>query len=93
MFVSLSCNKTPIIDVRTYEYFSSHIKSNMDYNAIINTFGNPDNDRGSGIHIYVYNLTDRTSIWIGFTTTIIYARHYDQNQQLLQSWNEVTLNI
>jgi hypothetical protein len=43
------------------------------------TFGEPDGDLGSGIHIYYYNLDDGTCIWIGFADRIIYARHMSNN--------------
>ncbi len=49
----------------------------MSYGDIVKRFGKPDEDRGSGIHIYVYNLSDSTEIVIGFTDKIVYARHVD----------------
>ncbi len=57
----------------------------MDYNALKSTFGNPLKDAGSGIHIYVYKLVDLSEIWIGYVDHILYARHMDRNQQLLEN--------
>ncbi len=44
---------------------------------IINSCGQPDRDIGSGIHIFVYDLKDSTSIWIGSADnkSIMYLDH------------------
>jgi hypothetical protein len=55
----------------------------MAFTDITTKFGQPDFDKGSGIHIYVYKLKDSTEIWIGYTDRILYATHMDSNQQLL----------
>ena len=82
----ISCNKETDNDKQlTYEYFKNSLTSQMDYNAIVEEFGQPDKDIGSGIHIYVYELDDSTEIWIGYTDQILYARHFDKNQQLLDT--------
>ena len=70
---------------KTFEYFNTHLKADMSYTAILNEFGQPDKDIGSGIHIYVYGLADSTEIWIGYADKIIYARHVDKNQQVLHT--------
>ena len=57
--------------------FEKHLKSEMTYPEIINIFGEPDDDIGSGIHIYVYYLSDATRVWIGYTDRILYARQVD----------------
>lgn len=64
--------------------FENALKPNMTYNDIVAKFGEPQNDIGSGIHIYVYKLVDSTEIWIGYTDKIFYARHMDANQQLIE---------
>ena len=81
--VSVSCTKGNKTGKSTYDYFSTHLKADMNYPDIVNVFGEPDEDIGSGIHIYVYRLTDGTAIWVGFTDRIVYARHVDSNQQVL----------
>ena len=81
--VSASCSKGNETAIDTYEYFSTHLEANMNYSNIVSAFGEPEQDIGSGIHIYVYKLKDGTTIWIGYTDTILYARHMDSNQQLL----------
>lgn len=70
-------------EVRTVEYFTLHLTAAMNYSDITQTFGQPDADKGSGIHIYVYNLKDGTFVWIGYTDKILYARHMDSNNQLI----------
>ena len=45
------------------------------YADIVATFGIPDGEKGSGIHIYYYILEGGTSIRIGYADKIIYARH------------------
>lgn len=67
----------------TVEYFKQHLKADMNYTAITQTFGQPDADKGSGIHIYVYNLKDGTTIWIGYADKILYARQVDSNNQVI----------
>ncbi|MCG8697323.1 MAG: hypothetical protein MI922_04660 [Bacteroidales bacterium] len=71
------------IDQLTFDDFKSSLTVEMDYGAIVETFGEPDRDIGSGIHIYVYELNDATEIWIGFIDSIIYAKHMDQDQNVL----------
>lgn len=67
----------------TIEYFEQNLKPEMNYSTIVTFFGKPSRDMGSGIHIYVYSLSDSTEIWIGYTDEILYARHIDKNQQVL----------
>jgi hypothetical protein len=57
----------------------------MIYNSIVAKFGEPSNDIGSGIHIYVYQLIDSTEIWIGYADKIIYVRHMDKNHQIIEN--------
>jgi len=73
------------VEKRSFEYFSVHLKATMDINAIKQEWGEPDEDRGSGIHIYVYKLVDNTSIWIGYTDHILYAKQMDSNNQLIRA--------
>ena len=68
----------------TYAYFKDNLKSDMTYNSIVTKFGEPSKDIGSGIHIYVFQLSDSTQIWIGYDgDKIMYATHMDKNQQLI----------
>ena len=84
-----SCNKKQDTSKETYEYFTTHLKPSMSYNDIIATFGDPDGDLGSGIHIYYYDLDDGTAVWIGYADKIMYARHMSSskvsNAQLLHT--------
>ena len=61
-------------------YFMTNLRADMDYSQIVNMFGEPDGDIGSGIHIYVYDLSDGTEVWIGFSNQIMYARHMSNGQ-------------
>ncbi len=83
----ISCSKENANDKRlTFDDFQTSLTVDMDYDAIVEAFGEPDKDVGSGIHIYVYILTDLTEIWIGYTDHIIYAKHVDQNQKVLYNF-------
>lgn len=57
----------------------------MTFTSIVEIFGQPSKDIGSGIHIYVYPLIDLTEVWIGYTDKILYARHMNQNQLLIET--------
>lgn len=69
----------------TYGYFADNLKPDMTYEKITKTFGTPARDIGSGIHIYVYPLTDSTEIWIGFTDKIMYAKQVDKNRNVIKT--------
>jgi hypothetical protein len=69
----------------TYDYFKDNLKPDLTYNSIVIKFGAPSKDIGSGIHIYVYQLSDSTEIWIGYTDKILYARHVDKNGQIIEN--------
>jgi hypothetical protein len=70
-------------DPDTVGYFMANLRADMDYAQIVNVFGEPDTDIGSGIHIYVYNMTDGSEVWIGYTNQIMYARHMSSDGQLM----------
>jgi hypothetical protein len=70
-------------DLDSIEHFRQHLKADMNYNSLIRTFGKPDDDVGSGIHIYIYHLTDGTKVQIGFTNKILYAKLVDRNDYLI----------
>ena len=78
-----STNDDPQPD--TIGYFTQHLQAGMNYSAIVTAFGDPDSDIGSGIHIYVYNLSDGTAVWIGYNGSIMYARHMSSTGQLLHT--------
>ena len=82
--LSSSCLKNDS-EKRSLEYFNKHLKADMKYTNIEETFDKPDEDKGSGIHIYVYKLKDESAIWIGYTDKILYAKQMDRNQQLLHT--------
>ena len=86
LFVFLSCKKEDELTKQelTYTYFKDNLKSDMTYNSIVTKFGEPSKDIGSGIHIYVYQLSDSTQIWIGYVDKIYYARHMDKDQKLIK---------
>jgi hypothetical protein len=82
----LTCKKQENIAAQELSIsdFKNNLKSEMVYTDIVAKFGEPAKDVGSGIHIYVYVLNDSTEIWIGYVGKIIYARHVDQNRQIIQ---------
>jgi hypothetical protein len=71
-------------DELTAQNFKDNLKVDMDYNAITAMFGVPDKDIGSGIHIYVWVLSDSTEIWVGYVNKILYVTHMDANHVLLE---------
>jgi hypothetical protein len=79
----ICCSDDTSIDRKSFEYFEKHLKPDMKYNEFRLIFGEPDEDIGSGIHIYVYNLEDGTKIIIGYTDYIHNARHVDKDFNLL----------
>lgn len=79
----ISCSDDTQVDKKSFEYFEKHLKQDMKYSEIQLIFGKPDEDIGSGIHIYVYNLKDGTKIMIGYTDYIHNARHVDKDFNLL----------
>ena len=66
-------------DPDTIGYFMTNLKASMTYTDIVNTFGQPDGDLGSGIHIYYYDLKDGTKVYIGYSDKIEYARHVNSS--------------
>lgn len=84
-FLSFACSREYFKEKDlSYEYFKQHLTSDMNYMSIVETFGKPEKDIGSGIHIYVYELDDATEMWIGYTDSILYAKQVNRNQQVLR---------
>lgn len=82
----LACSKENIEQKPlTYENFNTSLKEDMDYDAIVELFGAPDESSGSGIARLIYNLEDSTIIEIGYTGKISYANHLDKNHNLLHA--------
>ena len=82
-YCSKKGNSDPAPD--TVGYFMVNLKAEMKYTEIVNVFGDPDGDKGSGIHIYVYDLSDGTAVWIGYTDKIMYARHVNSSGQIIHT--------
>lgn len=72
-------------DKETIEYFNYNLKADLKYDDLVNLFGEPDGDIGSGLHIYVYDLKDGTKVYIGYADKIMYARHMSSSGQLLHN--------
>jgi hypothetical protein len=73
-------------DKDSIEYFNANLKADLKYDDIVNLFGEPDGEMGSGIHIYYYNLADGSKVYIGYADKIIYARHVSSTGQLLHTF-------
>ena len=78
--VCVSCDDDPEL---TYQKFEEHLKKEMSYQQIVLRFGKPIADVGSGIHIYVYELSDKSIMYIGYTDEVVYAKHVSEDGQLL----------
>jgi hypothetical protein len=60
---------------RTIESFQ-FIGRGTTLQQVMERLGTPDRDAGSGIHIYVYRLTDGTEVWVGSPgSEVWYVRH------------------
>ena len=68
----------------TVEDFKNTLSKPYDIDDIFLKFGEPHDDIGSGIHIYVYELNDLTEIWIGYVDDIWYVKHVDANGNVLE---------
>lgn len=82
--VFFSCNDDEPLERNTLSFFERNISEEMTLREVKATFGKPDEDVGSGIHIFVYNLADGTNVLIGITDVLLYARHVDENGNVLQ---------
>jgi len=54
----------------TLDDFKDTLSEPYDIDVIFSKFGEPHDDIGSGIHIYVYELNNMTEIWIGYVDDI-----------------------
>jgi hypothetical protein len=70
--------------IPTLEDFKDTLSESNDIETIFSKFGEPHDDIGSGIHIYVYELNDFTKILIGYVEDIWYVRHVDTDGNLLE---------
>jgi len=70
--------------VPTLDDFRNTLNESQDIDMIFSKFGEPHDDIGSGIHIYVYKLNDSTQVWIGYTDKILYVNHVDSNGNVLE---------
>ena len=75
--------------IPTLDDFRNTLNESQDIDTIFFKFGEPHDDIGSGIHIYVYELNDLTEIWIGYTDHILYVHHVDSNGNLLEQLLEL----
>lgn len=78
-----ACKEEADVDRDTIEYFREHLAVDMTHDQLKSTFGEPDDDIGSGLHIYVYHLKDGTKVIVGCTDKIFYARHVNTDDQLI----------
>lgn len=70
--------------VPTIEDFKNTLSKMQNIDDIFSKFGQPHDDIGSGIHIYVYELNNSTEIWIGYAEHIWYVNHVDADGNLLE---------
>ncbi|MCH9658328.1 hypothetical protein K0U27_06480 [archaeon] len=64
--------------------FKNELSEPYDIDDVISKFGEPHEDIGSGIHIFVYVLNDSTEVWIGYADYIRYVKHVDSNGNVLE---------
>ncbi|MGY5147908.1 MAG: hypothetical protein ACW9W4_07915 [Candidatus Nitrosopumilus sp. bin_7KS] len=75
--------------VPTIDDFRKFASDSPDIDNIFYRFGEPADDIGSGIHIYVYELNDNTQVWIGYSNEILYVRNVNAYGNVLESLFEV----
>ena len=68
----------------TLDDFRITLSESVDIDTIFFKFGDPHDDIGSGIHIYVYELNDFSEIWIGYVEDILYVKHMDADGNKLE---------
>jgi len=81
-----ACKKDNNAEKDTFEYFNANLKADMKYDEMERLFGQPDGDAGSGIHMYFYVLSDKSTIVIGYADKILYARHMSKTGQILHTF-------
>ena len=79
----VSCIYNTKTEKRIFQYYKENINTSMKYNELVKVFGEPDDDIGRGIHIYVYRLKDNTKISIGYADSILYVRHMDVDNKMI----------
>ena len=65
--------------IPTLDDFKNTLSEPYNIDTILTKFGEPHDDIGSGIHIYVYELNDLTEIWVGYSDDILYVKHVDSD--------------
>lgn len=84
LFLTGSCREDSVSSApRTVDEFSRKVQADTSFPMLVDLFGWPDADKGSGVHIYVYMLLDGTQIWIGFSSQILYMMHVDKDGALI----------
>ncbi len=73
------------ITVPTLEDFKNTLSEPYNIDTIFSKFGEPHDDIGSGIHIYVYEINDLTEIWVGYADGILYVKHVDSDGNELEN--------
>lgn len=55
------------------------LRKGMSYEEIISIVGEPDQDIGSGLHVYLYNLADGTEVIVGVGDGLMYVKQRISN--------------
>ena len=85
VFLVEACSQDDEVNRNSIDYFETHLQKDMSHERVMRLFGKPDEDRGSGIHIYVYHLDDSTEVWVACTDKLMYANHLDKDGNLLKT--------
>ena len=70
--------------IPTLDDFKNVLSKPYNIDEIFSKFGEPHDDIGSGIHIYVYELNDLTEVWVGYADDILYMKHVDSGGNELE---------
>lgn len=73
----------------TLGYFRENISQDLGYDELLERFGAPGKNVGSGIDIYEYTLDDGSNVRIGYVDRILYVKHHDSKGALLETLFEL----
>lgn len=74
---------TKVYQMRTIDDFKK-LKKGMPVEQVLKELGKPDQDLGSGIHIYSYGLSDNSTMRLGCTNVLLYVDHIQKNGKTIR---------
>lgn len=72
----------------TFDYIKTSLKKEMNYKTVIETFGVPDKDIGSGIYIFVYEFPDSARMIISCIDKVSSAIYFNYKEDFFYNFFE-----